>query len=160
MKEFPYKPKLWVMLCCVAFFGLCGVSMTYAAFTNDRGVIINRTIDLDTQGATVFYALIAAGGYVFVAAAILTIFLSLRYDRRVSFSGDSISVPKAGLSGSHVSIPYDQIRGLRVYTINRQTFLEISHMGGKHTLAAQCFSNKASFDECCRLLTSVVGGTP
>jgi len=58
-------------------FDACAIALGFEASSNDRGVIINGIIELDTEQATVFYWVLSSGGAAFVVTSCVLAFQRL-----------------------------------------------------------------------------------
>ena len=54
-REYEYKPSWLIILLCGGMFALAAGFFGVRANSNDRGLIINRVIELSENGATIFY---------------------------------------------------------------------------------------------------------
>lgn len=147
--SYPYRPKPWVMLLASIFFGSVAVFMGREAMANDRGLIINGLIHLETNGATTFYWCIAAIGAAFTAVGIPAFLVGLLSSHRVILTSNDISAPRFGFSLKATTVKLSDIRGQSVQVIEDHRFLNIYHVNGKLTISASFFPNEAAFEELC-----------
>jgi acyl-coenzyme A synthetase/AMP-(fatty) acid ligase len=155
-REYEYRPKWTMIVLCGAFFGLCAAVLGAKAANNDRGVIINRIVELGPDGATTFYWVLAALSAGFVALAAFLAYHRLTYRQRLAFGPAALTVPASQWSRKEKEIAYRDIVALSEATISGQRFLYVAHLGGKHTITASMLPSKAAFVEVCELLAARV----
>lgn len=145
--SYDYKPKLWLMLVVVAFFGACAAIVGNLAITNDRGLILNRIIELSPSSATIFYLVMCILAIGFVVIGCIGIIRSLSTPKKVVLGDTSISAPKSHLSKKIVTIPYDEIVDLIDQTVQKQVFLIVQGNQKKITIARSSMVSKEKFME-------------
>ena len=151
-REYEYRPKWTLIVFCAAFFGLGAVVLGEKAANNDRGLIINRVIELGPDGATVFFWVLTACSVGFVAIAAFLAYHRLTFRQRLAFGPTAVIVPVSRWSREEKEIAYRDILGLSEATISGQRFLYVTHPGGKYTITASMLPSRAAFAEVCELL--------
>ena len=141
----PYKPKVWVLLLSGLFFAGCAVVLGTMAAGNDRGMLINRVIELDTGGATALLWVLTACSVAFVAMAGVGIATAFGEGRELVLDEAGITVP-ARFSSNRTTVRYQDMTDLALRRVQGQRFLEIRHRSGKVTIAAGMLPDGA-FDE-------------
>jgi hypothetical protein len=147
LAEYPYKPKSMTAVVVMVFFAACAAVLAHEADTNDRGLIINRIIELSPSQATVFYWVLAGLSVLFVIGGLFMLVRSFAAPRRVSLTRDSLISPKAGFSKQVLTIPYASIRKLEVTKVQRQRFLMVYYDKHKISIPQSLLPNQAAFDE-------------
>lgn len=145
--EYTYYPKPIILGACALFFAVCGWVMMQKALHNDRGVVINRLIELDAQGATIFYwvlVLLSAG---FVVLGIAGFIKGMSGQRVVSLNAYDITAPKHIFAPNDTSILYQDIRDLQRIALNGQVTFIIHHAGGRLSLSRMMFASKDAFED-------------
>lgn len=155
-KEYPYKPKVLVMLLAALFFAACGAGLTNAALTNDRGLIINGIITLGPGGATIFYWVMVGACSVFVLGGLWGIIIGLTSDRRLVLTETGIRAPKGGYSRQYVTIRFSDILNVTMQSVQKQRFLTVHHTNGKMSIAQSMLPDKEAFEEVTRMVTQKV----
>jgi hypothetical protein len=151
-REYEYKPKWTVIVLLGGLFSLCAAIFGFMAATNDRGVVINRTIELGTSGATVFWWLLFAASLGFVALAGVMAYNRVTLRQRIVIGPTGLIVPVSRWSAETKKIAYRDIQGLFTVKQNGQHFLLIQHPGGKSQIVAAMLPLKGDFGEVCKLL--------
>lgn len=144
--RYPYRPKTWVMALAGLFFALCAVVLGYMARDNDRGVLINGLISLDTDQASIFYWVMCVLSIGFVVASLFGIVMSLREPREVMVDSTGVTVPAGRWSSDTVTIPFASITDLRIQQVQSQKFLIIRHSDGKHSVVRSMMPSRADFE--------------
>jgi len=149
MKEirYPYRPKIFITILGVLFFGFCACFMAQVAINNEGGLVINHVIHFSTQGATVFYWIIAALSAVFVIGAIWALLIGLGKHREIIIYEKYMSCPKSGISKKIVKINFDEVIDIDIQEVQRTVMLVIKYKGGSLTIANSMLPNKKAFDE-------------
>ena len=147
--EYPYKANTRTMLFGIVFFGACAVALGRAAATNDRGLIINRVIELSAANATLFYATMAVLSLVFVAVAAWALKAGRAMPRFVRLTPTELSAPKHGFARQNTVVRMSDIRGMGVQVIQRQHLLTIDHAGGSITIPRSMLPDAAAFERLC-----------
>jgi hypothetical protein len=107
--EFEYRVRSAAILPMGIFLSIAAIVFAAVAYSNGRGLVINRIIFLPPMAATVFYWVAAAGFGVAVAAMIYRV----NHVQRLILTSRAIVVPKSGWSSKEVEIPYTIIAGIK-----------------------------------------------
>src|SRR5262249_41749175 len=126
--------------------------------SNDRGVIINRVIELERAGATILYWFLAAVSASFVLLAAFFLYHRLTYRQRLAFGSDALAAPVALLSRRERQSIYEEVWDWATATIEAGRVLYITHPGGRYTIEASMLRSDAEFEEVCELLAAKVQG--
>lgn len=145
--RYDYKPKLWASLLGGLFFAGCGVVLGKVALDNDRGLILNGLIELDTGDATTFYGVLAAACIGFVAIALVSTVRAFGAPHEVVLDATSITAPKGVMQKVVVTVPYTRITDLQVTQVQSQKLLTIHHADGKLVIARGMLPTRADFEE-------------
>lgn len=127
------------------FAGLA-VFMVRDALLNDRGLLIDRMIELGPSAATGFYWLVAMACTIFVLAALFGLVRSFGPPREVVLGPTAIIAPRNGLRHEPVAVPYATIEELELMTVRSQRFVTIRYPGGRISLAHGMLPAPADFD--------------
>lgn len=150
--EHPYKPRLKGTLLGMAFFAACAAIMASAAIGNDRGLIIDGIIRLETRGATIFYWSVAGISAAFVPLFIAMLVVRLTIDARLTLSPTELSAPRSAFARENTVVRRADIAGVSLETVQKQRFLKVHHAGGTLTILNSCLPSDAAFDEVCEAL--------
>lgn len=145
--RYDYKPKAWVMALSGLFFAGCGVVLTKVALGNDRGLIINGIIRLETRDATTFYWVLTAACVAFVVFALVGVVRGMGAPGQVVLDRTAISAPKGALNGEVVTVPLLSITDVRIMEVKSQKMLIILHPGGKLTIQRSMLPTREDFEE-------------
>jgi hypothetical protein len=156
--EYPYKPRLSITMSIILFCGGCAAMMTYAALTNDRGLIINGIIRLEQPGATIFYWCMAGIFDAALAVSLAMVVIGLTSKAHLRLTQTEFSAPRHGFSQTSTTIPLAEIHALRAYAVHDQHFLDISHSSGTLTILRSCLPSTAAFEDVCGQLGALVNG--
>lgn len=154
----PYKPNKIIMILAIAFFGACAGFMADIAANNDRGLILNRVIELSPQNATIFYWVIASASMVFVVVGFFALVKSFFTNREIVITETSITSPKSALSKLDVTVNFSDISNVTIQTIQRTRILNIKYSGGKLSILNSMLPNKAAFEELVSQVQARVNG--
>ncbi|MDR0780348.1 MAG: hypothetical protein LBF16_06595 [Pseudomonadales bacterium] len=154
VREYVYQPKWTAIVLGALFFGLCAAVLGAAATNNDRGLIINGSLELGQSAATTFYWILSALSAGFVILSAFLAYHRLTFQQRLVFSATALSAPASRWSRKKQTIAYRDITALSQAKVSGQTFLYLTHTGGKYTLAAAMLPSKTAFTEVCELLTT------
>jgi hypothetical protein len=155
-REYAYKPRWTLIVFCAVLFGLVAVILGAKAYGNDRGVIINRVIELSPSGATTFYWVLCACSVGFVTIAAFLACHRLIFRQRIAFSPTALLVPASRWSSAEQQIGYRDIQVLSRVQVSGQRFLYVTHSGGQYAITASMLPSKAVCEEVCELLASKV----
>lgn len=152
--EFPYRPKAGPMLAAIAFFGVCTAIGAYAASTNDRGLVINGLIELETGGATTFWWCLTALAAAFVAAGAYGLYRGHTSDLSVRLDSTQLSAPRNGLARQATVVRLKDIQDVGVGAYGKQRWLTVAAPGANLHIAASMLPDEASFDRLHQALVS------
>jgi hypothetical protein len=159
IKEYQYRPKVGVVIAAILFFGLGAALAWNDAANNDRGLIINNIIELETASATIFYWVMFAFCALFVGSGLLIIGLRVFVKQHISYSEQAIYLPTSRWTEMTTRIPFDQITNLEIHTVNRQKFLYIYSASDKRrSIVASMMPSTTDFEELCEVLSRNVEG--
>lgn len=134
------------MLWAGGFFAACSAVYIHLIITNDRGLVINRIVELDAHGATVFYAVLGAASMLFVIfAAVATIYGQLKKPLLV-LAEDHLIVPHGFIRKRPKIIHFADIRRITYQSVNGQRFLTLWSSGGKVSIARSLLESEAVFE--------------
>jgi hypothetical protein len=149
-----YRPKIWLSLLILAWLAGNTFLLADIAIYNDRGLIINGVIHLNTLWATVFYwaltLLFASLTFFFVTPLIY----GLSGKTRLKITTESISFPKDSWSKESVVIPLSDISSVGIQTIKGNPLLNIvgnksliiHHAGGTDLIRQSMLPHKIYFE--------------
>lgn len=132
--EFPYRARWKVLVLCLVMFGSAAAFFGHRAITNERGLVINRVIELGPEGADVFYSAFCAASMLFVIAAVGVGLQRVLRPMRIAFTTEGLIVPHGPLSSVEICIPYLEIFGLRKYRRSSNDFIELIRPTGHYTI--------------------------
>ncbi len=155
-REYAYKPRWTLLVCCAVFFGLVAVILGAKAHGNDRSVILNRVIKLSPSGATTFYWVLCACSVGFVVIAAFLVCHRLIFHQRIAFGPTALLVPASRWSSAEQQIGYRDIQALSQAQVSGQRFLYVTHSGGRYAITASMLPSTAAFEEVCELLATKV----
>ena len=145
--QYYYRPKWTISVLGALFFGACALVLGATANGNDRGLIINGIIELSTDGATVFYWVLAGLSIGFVVVTGFMAIVRLTVHQRIALGKTSITVPRSRWSSEEVEVPFAAIVELSASQVSGQRFLKIVYNGGKFTLTASMLPREKDFDD-------------
>lgn len=144
---FSYKPKIWIMLFCILFFGAIAALFANVALTNDRGLILNHIFTLSQDWATNFYWVMFALSAGFVAVSLWGLVLGLTSSKQIILGPTGMRAPKSVLSGKIIDIPYRDITDILDQSVHRQVFLAVYGKTTKVTIAQTSLASKEEFQQ-------------
>jgi Na+-transporting methylmalonyl-CoA/oxaloacetate decarboxylase gamma subunit len=150
----PYRPKIIIFLLGIVLFGYGSVHMVSLAATNERGLILNRIIELSPQGATIFYWVISVVGIVFSALAILAILISIFSKREIVITDNEITSPKSAVSRKDITVKFSDIEEIKLQSIQSTKILTIKHASGKLSISSSMLPSTTHFEKLVLLLSS------
>lgn len=153
-REYAYQPSWLTIVCCGVFFAACAAVIGYEALTNQRGIRLFRIFTLAPHEATVSLWALAAISMGFVLIAFVLAWHRLTFKQRLALTASGIVLPVGRWSRAECFIAYHDMRQLESISANRQRFLHIHHVGGKHSITASMLPSELVFDEVCGILAS------
>jgi hypothetical protein len=154
--EYAYKPRWTLIVFCGVFFGLVAVILGAKAHGNNRGILLNRVIELSPSGATTFYWVLCSCSVGFVTIAAFLAYHRLTFRQRIAFGATALLVPASRWSSAEQQIGYRNIQTLSKAQVSGHRFLHVTHSGGTYVIAASMLPSKAAFEEVCELLAAKV----
>lgn len=154
--KYAYKPKIMTMMLGVIFFGACSAVLYNEAATNDRGVIIDHIITLDTGQATLFFWCLFGASVVMTLGALLGVVKGMTSTHTLIMDDSTIRFPKSPLSDTLVTVPFRDITDMTMVQMRNQRWLRITYSGKKVNLNRSMLPNNAVFDKVCNALAERV----
>jgi hypothetical protein len=133
--RYRYAPRLAPMLAAVLFFAACLAFYVWRTASNDRGLIINGLLELETDGATAFFASLAVGSAGFVLLGLWAASMRLRAPSYLMLDERSLSFPSR-FGRKARTVPYAAIRDIQLLNVQGQSMLQIETESGKVRVAA------------------------
>jgi hypothetical protein len=146
-RKYPYNAKLSLVILGGLMFGGASYFFIDTAIHNDRGLIINHIIPLDTHDATIFYWVLAALSVGFVIVLIMALIRRYSDPKFLELDETCITLPHGMLQRELSRIDYCNIVGLSETKVSRQTLLHLHTRERKYTLAASLLPNKKLYEE-------------
>lgn len=147
LKKYPYRQKKWVGPACALFFGATAWVFWLKTQNTERGLIINRVIELSPGEAQVFYWVLLVASLIFVVLGGFIFAASFKQVRYITLTDEAVILPKNGFSKEDMQIPFLSIQALQVQEVQGQVFLNITHSGGKVSIVQSMLTSKADFSE-------------
>ena len=122
------------MLLGVLFFGACLAFYVHRGSSNQRGLVINRVIELGVDGATTFYWVLAAASAGFVLIALWALGFRALRDTYLVLGEREFSIPSRWTSRVRV-VAYSDLRGMEIVKVQGQQLLLIETESGRVTVA-------------------------
>ena len=141
------------MLLAAVFFLVATIVLIYAGATNDRGLILNRIFEMDAQGATTFFYVLAGLSAAMTAGGVFGLVMSAREPKFVVLDDTGVAFP-GNLGQKPVRIAYSAINGLQPGGAYRQRWLYVLHTGGRHAIMGSMLADTAQLDQIAALLAA------
>jgi hypothetical protein len=144
---YPYKAKPRSLFLGSLLFG--GVAYFFAnqALTNDRGMIIEHLITLDTAGATIAWWVLAALSAGFVVIALISGINGLLHPKVLRINVDSIELPHGLFQRLFARIPYSSITRISETEVHKQKFLYLHTGNKKYALTCGLLPNAQVYND-------------
>jgi hypothetical protein len=137
-----YNPKKDRMLLGFLIFLAAAAMLFWLAWTNERGLILYHLIRFGETGATIFYACGAVFTLAMSVFFLLNLFLA---EQELTLTANSLTVPAGVLSSKDKTVNFNDIRKLRAWKVNGQTFLEIRTSRDKVRIVKDNLPDENSF---------------
>lgn len=144
--RYRYVPRLAPMLAALSFFGACLIFYVWRSATNDRGLIINGLLELERDGATVFFGSLAVASAGFVLVGLWGVSTRVRAPSYLVLDEKSLSIPSRFRRKAR-TIPYAAIQDIQLLNVQGQSMLQIATESGKVTVAAIMLASDAQLRE-------------
>ncbi len=151
--KFEYSVKTWMIILGVLVFSSASYFFAHLAINNDRGLLINGIIHLNSIGASVLYASVGAISALYVPLGILSAY-RLIYNKKpkLSLYENHIFIPPIGLTPER-TIPYHSILAFFETRMYGHRILEIQVNEGKVArISGTHLSKSEDFDRIVREL--------
>jgi hypothetical protein len=135
--EIPLVKPYLLMALALLLFGGGGLFMLHRAESNDRGLIINGIIHLETGGADVFYAVLGLLSVGLAALTVLSLYRLVRRDAfRVVITRTAITFPNPRLLSSELEIKvrFEDVLAIRASAAEKADWLVFDTKSGPRTL--------------------------
>lgn len=144
--SYDYKPKAWIMILAIAFFGACAAWAANLALTNDRGLILSGIIEFSRGGATTFFWVLCAVSAVFVGVGVLALLKAYTSPKKIVLGATGISAPRLPISQKIIEIPYAEAT-ITETTVQGQVFLEVRGKNSKISILQSSMTSKEQFSD-------------
>ena len=146
IKIYPYKQKKGTLWLCILFFGACTLILGNTAANNDSGVVINGIIRLSPEHGTWFYWTLTVCAAGFVALGLFAL-LKSGNDLKITLDELYLRAPKSAFNSRIISIPYKDIKNMKLSAVSQQTFLTIEGAQKKVVIVSNMLPDKEAFDD-------------
>ncbi len=155
-RQYAYRPGSMPVVFGTVFFGLGTLFLGAEAWHNERGLVIERIIELGLKVATAFYWVCCGccgGAWAF--------FMFLAWHQtvvkqRLVFGATAMRVPASRWSAEEKEIAYRDISAIAEAQFSGQRFLYVIHSSGKFIITSAWLPSKAAFDEIYKLLAAKI----
>ncbi|HMG51949.1 MAG TPA: hypothetical protein VK601_00680, partial [Kofleriaceae bacterium] len=133
--RYTLRPRWGTLILATVFFGGCGAVMWYEAMHDRRGVVIEGVIHLDPGQARIFYVVLMALCFGFIAMGALAMLRLSRGGLCVEIDDDGITLPGSPMRPRPRRFAWASISSARLSKVSGQVFMTITGPAGKATLA-------------------------
>ncbi len=133
----PYKPRIFLMLLVILFFGGCAAILGFKAFENDRGMVLNGLLTFSVSGASIFYWCLSGLSVLFVLAGFWGFYNAITSRKELVLTDVSVSSPRSAISSQIITIQYDEVDFLEMQDIYRERLLTVHAKDGRKLVIAQ-----------------------
>lgn len=142
---FDYRPGLLLAVMLLLFSTLFAIGLGWMASTNDSRIeIFGMTPSVETS--TVLLWAFAAFFGLGVPISVKMLLQSVAKPRQVVLTATDVTAPKGAIYNGTKTIPFREITNLRIWTVQRNTFLEIHAGKQKLAIPRSCIKPAAQFD--------------
>ena len=127
-RVFEYRPKLWMVLSGILFFGFGAFWSFQKAFHNDRGLIFEG-IPLSVGAASVFWWVLFAL-FAGMTAAAIVVSPQAFVPRWIMLEEEAITLPRRGFGREHDRILPGEIQNVTSTVVRNRIFLKV-HANGR-----------------------------
>jgi hypothetical protein len=127
-------------------FGATSVLFFFKATHNDRGLIINNSIELSQNNATIFFWTLFFFSTLFVVAGGIGAYFKLKKKEYLILKSDSVSIPPVGLRRVKTEIQFSDIHSINETKVNRNSILTLRYDRGKKGIASNLLQ-KSDYEE-------------
>ena len=147
-QEFPYLAEAAIH----GFWGIIGAAaFGFSGFTNTQGLILEG-IFLPREVATAFYWVMCAALSGLFTLTVVFAMQARLHPRRISFSEDSVSLPKSRWSSRNVAIPCATILDIAHVKLRGHVFLYVKHGNVRTIVTSAGFRTAKDYLSFCQLL--------
>lgn len=144
--RYPYRAAPGALLMWWLFSTGAMLFMGYMGCTNDRGMVIDNLIHLDTPGATCVYWLFCVLSLWMVSKAAMASWVTFRVKPLLELTADYIQAPTASTSATLSRVDFDSIQALRLGKHRNHRFLEVRHGGETLRVSEQLLPDPEAFE--------------
>jgi hypothetical protein len=148
--SYPYKPPSGMMAIGIVLFLALGLYIGQRALTNDRELVLNGIIHIGQDGASVFFASLAALMALGLLIMLKGLYKAIFSTQRVTLSASAITSPPSGISSRIKTVKLINVRQVNMKTIQKQRRLCITHTNGELNIHESCLPGPSAFDALCR----------
>jgi hypothetical protein len=143
------RVRLTRMLAVVLFFGAGTIVIGHIALTNDRGLLIDHLIPLDTSQATVFYYVLTLFSAGFVAVGLGGVLHWLKGDEWLLLDEQGINGTVGSiLKSKQCRVAYASVRTTQTTSYRSTHIFKIMARNGRsHTIISNFFESDQQFND-------------
>lgn len=147
MLEYFYKVNVKKMVLLIPVIAGLALFMAHLGMTNDRGLILFHSIELDVENAKIFYWCMSAILGLSAGACLVAVITQLNAgDATVlRITDDGFTIPVGFFEKRMEFVRYSDVTKLTMMSVQGQNYMVIRHMGGKISLQQQSMENEQSF---------------
>lgn len=153
-REYRYRfSVLWALLPITLFGGGCAFFI-HLALENDRGLILNRIVELGVEGATVFYAVLAVASAALALGGVAGLVTPAR---TLVLTTTGIQVPSGFLGRDTRHVAFAQIRKVDEVNVSGTRILTLHLADKKVAINNRMLKDSATFEEVRAFVVQGVG---
>lgn len=145
---FSYTSSVGTLVKMIAVSVIGALLLGHLAFTNERGLVIQRAVRLDPEGATIFYWCVFVVNV--AGAVIFTMALTRRKSspRRLELHESYLLAPASRwiLSSYEQVIPYRSVSEIQITQVGQERVLKVRHRAGLLHVEESQMSSRDDFE--------------
>jgi hypothetical protein len=147
MKEerFTYKPKVFIALFGMIFFGAAAYFTAGLALEVDKGLNIYPIIELSVGSTIIFYWTLAVVFAIFTLFKIALILVNITTNNELILNENYIQIPKGGMSRKMIRVEFANIHDITLQKVQVNLFLTLFHDEGELTILSSLLPQEEDF---------------
>lgn len=146
-RKYSYNASYVTMTICAVASIVGAVFFTQQAMTNDRGLVIDYIIKLDTNWATGLYWFFTVFCVIGVLVSVLAMVRRTMKPRELCVEEDEMTVPHGLFQMKTTQVKYSNITDIEETFISRQAMLTLHTTAGKLVIAQSLLPAKDDYED-------------
>ncbi len=155
-RTYQYSGKWLTLLLGLIMFTGCTLLFHYKAINNTQGLIINHSIELDVNDATIFFWILFVLSLLMTLMTIFGMYFKLNSKKQLIIDEHTITIPPVGFQKRTTIIPFAELSEINETKVSGNRILNLYSQNEKCSIMSSLCVKKKEYNEIKELITQKI----